>query len=382
MIKKYAYLFDTYGINRMDIYDSLTKRVKKAFMDKVLLITGIDYNVDHVIRKSEFNDQYDIASYVRAHHLNKIDFWLENHLKFLGRQMLNYVIVSEEDGWQDLVRVLKNRKEIGALAIKGYSKEFFNEFLQITGSKPAFVILDIMKFQETEFLERLTEIQKEGVPALVSRIFMGNFSRILMQYYPLEQILGYYLDMGCSPIIHTINPTHAGRNASIIEMWRDNSLYVKDIYPKLRDLDIRLNPNQNEYILALQINGRGFITIDSRAPYYYESKKIIDSNVYKDGYHLFAQAGYVKEDSGSWDNLGAYLAYYKYKDAKPDDPILCTDDMYCNPASNHLVSFIAVEDGPKVCTTPNSIGLADIFMKEVNLREGLVDTENLLKDGE
>lgn len=118
--------------------------ILSKFRNKVKYIdTAIDYNNDYILT-SKVTKGYKIISKISFCHYSNYEFFVSNHLKCLGRDNIDIMLIHSNRGeWIDLAKRINEDNRFIEVGVSNFTKEDILKYKEVVGKFPAYNEIEI-----------------------------------------------------------------------------------------------------------------------------------------------------------------------------------------------------------------------------------------------
>lgn len=261
---------------------------------RVLIDTGLSYNVDHVITRClSTSSLVDICSKFGVDHINRFDEKFKKHLTFLGKDHLEYALIHfYEEGWEELASLLIDYMGKGLIKHVGVSnfnitqiKEFFDKF----GFYPTVNQIECsVRYHDPELIKFCHE---HDIEVMAYGVLGGiHASKQYVREYTVEYLLWFVANhLGAVPILRSDNTEHLDHLATVYDCLRKRYLDVSEFDASVvKEFSYTLNSevkddralnkfryDKPKHVVLYNAAGESFVSIDSRVSEYVTPSKVL-----------------------------------------------------------------------------------------------------------
>ena len=264
--------------------------------------TAIDYNNDYLIAK-DVPTSYKLISKIAPCHMQCYDFMVDNHIKCLKRDSIDIMLIHSSRGdWKPLAKRINEDKRFLEVGVSNFNVEELEEYKQLIGKYPA--------YNEIEINPRYTDIKtvefckKNDIKVIAYGIYGGKYNAMTnIAEYSLPYLLKY-----------------AATFADILILKPESERQVFEIKSVIENYDF---DDDNKVVAAEdRIDDKAVVPMR----YYAKNivKKLFDVQTYHNAVGTNKWNGeqlveYLKLDLPTFEMLGDYMAYIRYKYRKDYD---------------------------------------------------------------
>lgn len=323
---------------------------------KILVDTGVSYNVDHLIGQADCLDKIDIMSKFGVDHLGRFDWYLENHLRFLNKEKLAYGLIHfYEPCWEDLMVKLFEAKEKGLIdhvGVSNFNIDQITEFYEKFGEYPEVNEIEYsIRYHDKDLVDycHINNIEVLGYGVLGGIHACKQYKR----EYLVDELMGFAYNDGVIPIIRTDNQFNLAQDVDIYRELVSGNLEVRDLNIKSNHYSLDANVtddralNKFKYdkpknILYVDYDNyyEGF-TMDSRLVMGARSKKVMGIDI--SGVTLTNYLPVPRKFMMITD----YIVEKKFEMSE-DDNIVVSDDTLFNNTTGDFYSFIMYDNNAEL----------------------------------
>ena len=338
-LKNYDIVLGSFRVNSCKVYNEFINQ-------RVLVDTGVSYNVDQVLR--DLPDNFDICTKFGVDHLNNFDFYMTRHLDYLERDFVSYGLVHfYEEGWDKLYQKIEQDPRIHVAGVSNFNIENLKEFYQIFGKYPAVNEIEFsLRYHDLELVKFCRD---NNIEVLAYAVLGGiHASKLFIREYLLEELLGFVYSNGAIPIIRTDCSEHAEACYRVYQKLKSGVLKINelDITSDSYELNASVSSDRAlnkfkydipHHAIEININGEILQTLDSRTLQLLGtlgiknlSAKVIPIDSPNTGEYV--------EGSRDYMMITDYLVLDKFLKSKPYS-IMVSDDVLIDKSKRSITSY-------------------------------------------
>lgn len=139
--------------------------------------TAVDYNNDYIFNSIRFksSEKYKIISKMSFCHYSNYEFFVSNHLKCLGRDFIDIMLIHSNRGdWIDLAKKINRDERFKEVGVSNFTKEDIIKYKEEIGSFPAYNEVEINPYYLD--IDTIDYCRENGIKIIAYAILGGKYN--------------------------------------------------------------------------------------------------------------------------------------------------------------------------------------------------------------
>lgn len=225
MKNKYSYVLGSFRLRNSEIIDYVSRNIVDEIdpNKRILVDTGLSYNVDHIIG-NRISTKVDIMSKFGVDHISNFNEYLTTHLRLLGVDHLEYGLVHfYEPGWEDLLELLHSDERIRKVGVSNFNIDQLKEHFDKFGFYP--------KANQIEFsviyhdIELVNFCKDNGIEVFGYGVLGGiHSSKLVIREYTVDELINFAMSNRVIPILRSDSIIHMNELIRAIDLSSEGNL--------------------------------------------------------------------------------------------------------------------------------------------------------------
>lgn len=282
------------GSYEINLQDAFERGLIISVMSNVCkyIDTAIDYNNDYLFNVPVAKG-YKIISKISSYHGDDYEFFVSNHLKCLGRDYIDIMLIHSNRGdWEQVAVKMSTDTRFKEVGVSNFTKDDIIKYKELVGFYPKYNELEINPYYAD--LETIEFCKENNIKIIAYGILCGKYNAMrVCAAYTLPGLVAF-----------------ASKYADIIIMKPDSMRHAQEFIDAATNYDVNLMPNIT------------FVAKDDKAiePMRYTAMPIEKFCFGKPSYSISCGMNsgdfgekLVDIDLPSMEMLGDYATYIRYK---------------------------------------------------------------------